>query len=157
LNLWLVIEYTVNRNYYRLISDSQESAEKHRYARQATINYDEHGEMFIGAVLLGPFTLNEITENIYVIPIVEEKQKIDTYEEIEKKKEIIAGDFKIAGSTVILQDPNAIKTIIRRIDKAVNDVIDRDAQMKADLKKLNLPMATIEAMIAASKKEEPKS
>jgi hypothetical protein len=73
---------------------------------------------------------------------------------IEINKAIIAGDFRISGSTVVLnetlQKHQTVKaSVIDKIDAQVQAELDKD-KIKAEMKrKLNLPDSVIEAMLKA--------
>jgi hypothetical protein len=143
--LWIVIEFTYSRTYYRGIFDTQSEADKLRDKLIGKVNYDSYGDMLIGSIIVGPFTLNTHTEQFSYYDIIEVKSD----ETKVSKKEVAAGDFKIDGTTVtLLQDNKKIDKILSKIETE----IDAEQKMRQDLAKLKIPQNVIEEMVKAVKK-----
>jgi hypothetical protein len=150
MKLFLIIEYTIARTYYRAIVDNQQLAEQIKYDLVAKAGSDEHNDLLIGVDMFGPFELNSKDNIINKYDLVER----DTLQ-IDKNDFAIHGDFKISGNTVtLLQDKVRMTNVIDRIDAEVVASEKRasdEIQMRKDLKKLGLDIFTIEAMIKAKK------
>ena len=157
MNLWLVVEYTYNRTYYRMICDSQAQAEVLKIYLVNKITYDSFGDICLGVNIFGPLTLNILMTDVAMV-------NIDTTRDLrppkinEPPKETTAGDFKIQGSVVtVLQDKKVLDSILDKIDKVVDakfTKLNEDEKMRKDLEKLKLPKETIDAMIAAHNTEK---
>jgi hypothetical protein len=157
MNLWLVVEYTYNRTYYRMICDSQEQAEVLKIYLVNKITYDSFGDICLGVNIFGPLILNILMTDVAMV-------NIDTTRDLHPKrieetpKETTAGDFKIQGSVVtVLQDKKVLDSILNKIDKVVDEKfakLNEDEKMRKDLEKLKLPKETIDAMIAAHNTEK---
>jgi hypothetical protein len=156
--LWLVVEYTYNRTYYRMICDSQEQAEVLKIYLVNKITYDSFGDICLGVNIFGPLTLNILMADVAMV-------NVDTTRDLRPPKiseppprETTAGDFNIQGSVVtVLQDKKVLDSILNKIDKVVDEKfakLNEDEKMRKDLEKLKLPKETIDAMIAAHKAEK---